>query len=92
MKAKPPVPMRQKTWYAVLWLLLLLGSGAWTARMAYVGYQLSTQTSGTVEPGSAAMGAQAVVIFSIPIYVLFLALLLCIPERAKKQPRPIVRK
>ena len=90
MKANLPVPLRQRAWYAVVWCLLVLLSGAWTAKMAYLGYQLATRPPSTDVPGLAALNAQAPIIFSIPIYALFFGLLLCFPVRVKvKKWRPL---
>ena len=79
-------PIRKRTWYAIVWCILLLISGAWTLQCAYWAYQLATFTPVTEQQGYGTLVGEALVIISIPVYILFIGLLFCFPIRHKKRP------
>jgi hypothetical protein len=84
METKPP--LRQRPWYAVLWCVLILISGSWTLNNAYLGYQLVTLSPSSEVQGLAALGCEVDLVMSIPIYILFIALLFNFPTWRDKGP------
>jgi hypothetical protein len=82
MEAKPP--LRERSWYAVVWWVLLIVSGPWTLFNAYMGSQLVLHQAHNIDQGFAVIGWEAFLVVSIPIYCLFVALLFSFPKRSSK--------
>jgi hypothetical protein len=84
MEAKPP--LRQRSWYSVVWWVLFIVSGLWTLRCAYLGSQLILHPPVTEEQGFGALGCEVLLGISIPVYCLFIVLLFIFPRRGSKDP------
>jgi hypothetical protein len=78
--------MRQS--HAIWWWILCLISAPWTLSNAYLGYQILTVPASTEEQGLGVIGAEAFLVISIPIYLLFFVLLLCHPKRNRRDQYP----
>lgn len=84
MEAKPP--LRQRTWYSVVWWMLFIASGLWTLRCAYLGSQIVLHPAVTEEQGFGVLGCEVLLVISIPVYILFFVLLFAFPQRRSKGP------
>ena len=72
--------LRERPWYVVVWGILFVISGSWTFLGIIIVFSLVFM--GT-ELGYAGLGRAAFLLFSIPIYCLFLGLLFAQPKAVK---------
>lgn len=82
MESKPP--LRERSWYAPVWWVLLIVSGLWTAFCIFTAEQIMFNLPNNMGAGFAAVAWEIILAISIPVYILFIALFFNRPKRNGK--------
>jgi hypothetical protein len=75
--------LREHPVYAWVWWVLFLTTGGWTAFCAYTGIYIELRPPPDEAAGWLAFGLCLMLGYSIPIYLIFIALCFCFPKRRK---------
>ena len=75
-----------------MWGVLLVASGLWTLFNAYIAFQLLFHQPNTMDAGFAAIGWDFFLVISIPVYILFIALLFNFPKKSGPPSQPLADK